>query len=111
MLSSPGSIGNGSFRRRENRPGPSGTYRRTRRRIRTSATPYVVPQIGKILSANHLGRKMSVTDPRAAPSRSVRMVNGHVQPDTAKTMLSMRTSPAAIHVHVVMRSATPLNRA
>ncbi len=79
--------------------------------ISTSATPYVVPQIGKIRSANHFGRKMSVTEPRTAPKRSVRIVNGHVQPDTAKIMLSRRTSPTATHVHVVMRSAMPLNKA
>jgi hypothetical protein len=73
--------------------------------------PYVVPQIGKIRSANHFGRKMSVTDPRAAPNRSVRMVNGHVHPDAAKTTLSRRTSPTATQVQVVMESATPLNKA
>src|SRR5262245_51880696 len=63
-----------------------------RHAISRIATAYIVPQIVKIRSANHFGRKMSATEPRSAPCRSARIVSGQVQPAATKTMLSTRSS-------------------
>ena len=86
-------------------------HQNTRRMMTMSATRYVVPQIGKIRSANHFGRKISATEPRTAPSRSARSVSGQVHPDATSTTPSRTTKPTATHVHGVMRSITPLNSA
>jgi hypothetical protein len=73
----------------------------------THATMNVVPQMLKILMANHRGRKMSVTDPRSAPRFSAILASGHFQPLETSTTPSMSPPATATHVNAVIRLKMP----
>jgi len=62
------------------------------------------------LRANHLGRYMSVTEPRSMPSRSATEVSGQRQPFPAKIRLSAATTPAAMPTRRSDRLAKPAYR-
>jgi len=64
----------------------------------------IIPQIKKVRSAIHLGRKISVTVPLAAPSFSAYLVRGHFQPLIVNTAPSINIIMKEIHVTDVILS-------